>query len=286
MDRTTTAVKRQISIMHCDLFDVGVRHQTTGKMLNRTWTPTQLLAHLSWLKHANARDHDIYVRPASQATPHGLVLLDDLTPENTAQMTLDGFIPAVLLETSPANYQAWVRFVPHPDDRTRGQLARLLARTYHADINSADSRHYGRLAGFTNRKKQHRRLCHPFWVLLRRSPGTATPLTVGLLREAEALCRHERKATTPTSPPQSSTQTGRAIYARALVDIHSRYGSSTDWSRADWVAARRLARAGFGQACIAQLILELSPSLSARKRGHQTSYATRTALKACLQTVH
>ncbi|WP_373870935.1 DNA-primase RepB domain-containing protein, partial [Aeromonas caviae] len=36
-----------------------------------------------------------------------------------------------------------------------GAFARRLAREYDADPASADSHHYGRLAGFTNQKPKH-----------------------------------------------------------------------------------------------------------------------------------
>lgn len=287
MDRTRVAVIRQISTMGCDLFDVGVRHQPTGAMINRTRTPQQILTHLPWLKHANANDHDIYIRPARHAAANGLVLLDDVTAQTVVEMTREGYTPAVLLETSPSNYQAWIRFTPHPSDVVRGELARWLAHIHNADINSADSHHYGRLAGFTNRKTKHRRLGRPCWVLLRSAIAVATEMSSRLLYQAAAFQRRHRTSgnTAATSPPPTSTldaHGARAIYRQAIADIHSRYGAQTDWSRADWVAARRLARAGFGRVQIAQMILELSPSLSDRKKRHEADYARRTASKAIL----
>ena len=283
MDRTRVAVIRQISTMGCDLFDVGVRHQSTGAMINRTWTPQQTLAYIPWLKHANANDHDIYIRPARHTAANGLVLLDDITAQTVVEMTCEGYAPTVLLETSPSNYQAWIRFTPHPSDGVRAELAQWLAHKFLADINSADCHHYGRLAGFTNRKKKHRRLGRPCWVLLRTALAAATELGPRMLRQAAAFKRrHRTTRNTATSTSQNNVHDARTIYKQAIADVSARYDAQTDWSRADWVAARRLARAGFGQAQIEQMILELSPSLSQRKKRHEADYARRTATKAAL----
>lgn len=54
----------------------------------------------------------------------------------------------------------------------RGVIARKLAREYDADPASADSRHYGRLAGFTNRKDKHTtRTGYPIHAPVKTSPG-------------------------------------------------------------------------------------------------------------------
>lgn len=66
-------------------------------------------------------------------------------------MTADGLAPAALIETSPANYQAWIKLSEKPiSAELRKALAQKLARQYGGDPAIADAQHYGRLAGFTN----------------------------------------------------------------------------------------------------------------------------------------
>lgn len=283
MDRTTHAIIRQLRAMGCDLLDVGVREQHSGKMLNRTWTPSQLLTNVAWLKHANARNHDIYVRPAIAARPHGLVLLDDLKTPSINAMATAGYHPAVLLETSPANYQAWLRFGPPPADDIRGLLAKLLARTYRADLNSTDSRHYGRLAGFTNRKRQHRHLKRPVWVLLRRSTGAVTDCSEQLVRKATTVqSRVGRRNLLQERHNSPGLESGRRIYTRVLASLEQRYGDRLDYSRADWAAAKQLSRLRFQKHQIEQILFQLSPNLTERKKGHQEDYVVRTVAKVTL----
>ncbi|WP_311135866.1 DNA-primase RepB domain-containing protein [Providencia rettgeri] len=81
----------------------------------------------------------------------------------------------------------------------RGQIARTLASEYDADPASADSRHYGRLAGFTNRKDKHTtRAGYQPWVLLRESKGKTATAGPALVQQAgqqiEQAQRQQEKA--------------------------------------------------------------------------------------------
>ena len=68
-----------------------------------------------------------------------------------------GFQPAVVVETSPGNFQVWLNHGRILSDRTFStQAAKELARRFGGDPSSADWRHFGRLAGFTNQKPKRR----------------------------------------------------------------------------------------------------------------------------------
>ncbi|MEC6838644.1 DNA-primase RepB domain-containing protein, partial [Salmonella enterica] len=153
-DRTLQAIGRQLKAMGCERFDIGVRDATTGQMMNREWSAAEVLQNTPWLKRMNAQGNDVYIRPAEQER-HGLVLVDDLSEFDLDDMKAEGREPALVVETSPKNYQAWVKVADAAGGELRGQIARTLASEYDADPASADSRHYGRLAGFTNRKDKH-----------------------------------------------------------------------------------------------------------------------------------
>ena len=132
---------------------MGIREAKTGQMMNREWSRAELEQSAPWLKRMNAKGNDVYVRPAGA---HSLVLVDDVKPAMLEKMRRDGFAPAATIETSPGNYQAWVKLSDKPlSADVRRVAAQALAKHYDGDPNSADSRHYGRLAGFTNQKPQH-----------------------------------------------------------------------------------------------------------------------------------
>ena len=66
-------------------------------------------------------------------------------------MAKTGFEPAVVVETSPDNFQVWLNHGHVLSDRVLSTLvARQLASRFGGDRGSCDWRHFGRLAGFTN----------------------------------------------------------------------------------------------------------------------------------------
>jgi hypothetical protein len=73
------------------------------------WDRDALARSIPWLRHQNRDGRNIYIRPKGE---HHLTMVDDLTQEAIAQMKLTGFSPAVVVETSPGNFQAWLK---HPE---------------------------------------------------------------------------------------------------------------------------------------------------------------------------
>ena len=157
MDRTTMAVQRQIAAMGAEVFEVGLfKPEAVGEgcavMIPRTWDAGTLLRSIPWLRLQNADGRNIYVRPKGE---HDLSLVDDLTAESVRRMKATGFAPAAVVETSPGNFQAWLK---HPRQLPRDLstlAARTLAEEFGGDRGAADWRHFGRLSGYTNRKPKH-----------------------------------------------------------------------------------------------------------------------------------
>ena len=110
MDKTEDAVCRQIGIMGCEVFEIGL-FQPSAKpaMIPRVWDKDTLNRSIGWLKHENLSGRNIYIRPNGE---HHLTLVDDLTADAVTAMKLTGFQPTLVIETSPGNYQAWLR---HPE---------------------------------------------------------------------------------------------------------------------------------------------------------------------------
>src|SRR5262249_20185809 len=139
-------------------------------LLHESLNAAQIRARFGWLQWENARRAHIFVRP------HGLsrlTLIDDLSSSALNSMKRAGFAPTLVVETSPRNFQAWLK---HPcvfsNRESSTVAARELAGRFQGDRSSADWRHFGRLAGFIN-QKPNRRLpsgLQPV-VLLRESSG-------------------------------------------------------------------------------------------------------------------
>ncbi len=111
MDRTTHAVQQQIAAMGAQVFEVGLFKPSAADegravMIPRTWDSATLIRSIPWLRMQNADGRNIYVRPKGE---HDLSLVDDLTADAVKRMKMTGFSPAVVIETSPGNFQAWLK---------------------------------------------------------------------------------------------------------------------------------------------------------------------------------
>lgn len=278
MDKTQAAAAMQARTLGCDVVDVGIRNQASGTMYNRTWRFPQLLGAIAWLKRMNATGHDIFIRPGrNDASAAAWVLVDDLCIESIQAMREAGTMPSVVLETSSANYQVWVRFDAVRSDDHHRQIARALATYFNGDLRCAKPHQYGRLAGFTNRKPKHlTESGHPFVLLhfARRRVVTAASLETASVVTAQLYEAVAPAATTP------DTKTYRRISDR-LCAI---YGHEVDWSRVDWLVATHFARRGYPPQWICAVLRDCSPELNIRKAGHVEDYLSRTVRKAVERT--
>jgi hypothetical protein len=156
-------------------------------ILREGWGAKQVLKSLLWLRRENLNRGHIYVRPAGV---HGLSLVDDLKAAAIARMKAEGFAPVAVVETSPGNFQAWLKHGETLAEAASTRAAKLLAERFGGDLGSADWRHFGRLAGFTN-PKPNRRLAsglQPFARLLEASGQIYRQATV-FIADAAAACR-------------------------------------------------------------------------------------------------
>jgi RepB DNA-primase from phage plasmid len=186
MDLTAKSVITQVSTMDSDVFEIGLfKADAQPMMLPRTWDADTLVRSINWLKRQNLAGRNIYVRPSGE---HHLSLVDDLKPGAVLAMKQGGFQPALVIETSPGNFQAWLK---HPERLSREMgtaAARALAKKFGGDTGAADWRHFGRLAGFTNRKANHadiRTGLYPF-VRVVEANGKVYPQAEKFLSEVRA----------------------------------------------------------------------------------------------------
>ena len=157
-DRTYEIVRRQAFAVDAKFFDVGLVKPATKPgsnpvMLTQTWNLDELLDSIPWLKSQNADDRNIYIRPKGR---HSLLLLDDLRANTLECMRHSGFTPAVIVETSPDNFQAWLHHGRALSKELSVAVARTLAEKFSGDPNAADGKRFGRLVGFENRSPKHR----------------------------------------------------------------------------------------------------------------------------------
>jgi hypothetical protein len=155
MDRTELAVNCQITAMGSAVFEVGLyKPEANGEpvMIPRVWDRETLVRSIPWLRLQNLNGRNIYIRPKGG---HDLSLVDDLKPASISRMKSEGFQPAAVIETSPGNFQAWLKHPAVLPREVSTAVARELASRFGGDLGAADWRHFGRLAGFTNRKPKY-----------------------------------------------------------------------------------------------------------------------------------
>jgi hypothetical protein len=277
VDRTAQAVKRQLKAMDCERYEIGICDQARG-MMNREWTGPEIMSNLAWLKRQNAQGADIYIRPHADEA-HDLVLVDDVDGVTLEEMAAEGLEPALVVETSPKNIQAWVRVENASTGQIRAEVARLCVDRYDADPGSV-GHHYGRLAGFTNRKPEHEAEGRSPYCLCRGSSGQTASASAEIVAEAEerlqarqrAQERHRREKAIKVAPRQAygATARYRAIYGSLM----RKYGDNLDPSRADYAVAKSMAMDGYGKDEIGKAMAEASPGLA--ERHDVEDYVTRT----------
>jgi RepB DNA-primase from phage plasmid len=150
---TRSQVKRQLAAMASDYFDIGILRPDGRMLLCEAYTFSQIEQAIQPLRRENARGAHIFVRPHGA---HTLNLVDDLGVDAVARMTDAGFQPALVVETSPQNFQVWLNHRRTLDRNLSTWAAKELAKRFGGDLSSADWRHFGRLAGFTNQKPKRR----------------------------------------------------------------------------------------------------------------------------------
>lgn len=297
---TREAVARHLGAMPCASYELRLIHGVNRRPFpgQRIWPSSRILhpATLRFLRIRNHEGFDIYLRPFAGPDNAGYVLLDLDRPGAGVldQMRTERCQPCLVLETSPGRLQAWVRLSAEPVPPTRAtELAKALARRFRADPASADWRHLGRLAGFTNRKPARRQPdgLAPWVRVVSARPRLACQAprlaaTTGPVQGAPELCaipspdnRGDIAAIAPETvpaPPPAQAFGARSIYTEWMrrLRILERF-PAPDWSIADLWIAEQLLRAAMSPAEAAHALAMGSPGFP-RGHPHPEDYLRRT----------
>ena len=273
-----SVIHRQLHAMDCGLFDLGVFRSDGRMLLREGWKSERVEAALNWLRRENARGAHIFIRPHGV---HSLSLIDDLNSEAIIRMIEDGFQPALVVETSRGNFQAWVNHGRVLSERGLSTLAaKELARRFRGDPSSADWRHFGRLVGFTNQKPKRRLQngLQPF-VRLYECRGCIYPAAQEFLEEVHALAEKAAAECLTRKKSQSNRNQNRI---RPLTRFHHDPRYAGDMHRADMAWAVHAAIRGLSEDQIRNEILSARDLSKKGRIQRQIDYAQRTAIKAVI----
>lgn len=269
-DRTRTALQRQLKGLGLSLFEVSIIRGDEHRSVN-VWTPAEIIDRLPNLKRANMAGAHIYIRPPRDRD-HDLILIDDLSRFTPETMKAAGHDPAVVIETSPGNCQVWLRLGVPCSSTIRHEVSRELAGLYGGDPGAIDPHQSGRLAGFTNRKGEHRTSKGFPFVLLLNAPGKPASGASTLIRTAESRIQKEINA----KPVAVSANDGTA--ADDLISAWEReyIERGGDLSGVDFSVCCQALKAGRQPDDIAAAL----EAVADRKGRHAKGYAERTVRAA------
>lgn len=281
-----SAVIKQIRGMDCVKYKIGIFDRREKRMLNKDFLgPDEVEALVPWLKRMNSIGNDIFVTQAD-GMDRALLLVDDLAPRQIEAMRLRGVGPACVVETSPGNFQAWVSLGREPMPKAeRKAAARLLAEQFNGDLASADASHYGRLAGFTNRKDEHLTSAGYPFVLCREADGRDAERSSALRDWARARCLASSVASAARPPETLQRKRGRrrrdpaAVFELYFAQWSRKVkadGKTMDASRGDFAVACRMLKEGYDKEQIALGMERSSPDIHVRKKNHVEDYVART----------
>jgi hypothetical protein len=274
---TLEAVEKQSRAMGVQVFEIGLfdPNAAEGAMLARLWNLDTLLRSVSWLRLKNAEGRHIYIRPAGE---HSLSLIDDASIQVVERLKSEGFAPAVVLETSPGNFQAWLRHGQILSKHLSTLAARLLASRFGGDLASADWRHYGRLAGFTNRKDKYRKTDGTFpYVRLHEATGVVYSKAVAFLAEVKG--KYEAERSKVAAPASLQCRRLRRSNLKSIEDFRARAIYGGDQTRVDLAYAVYALARGVpeNEARNAVALRDLTHKGNAKR---QQEYVDRTIKKA------
>jgi hypothetical protein len=297
---TWQAIRRQLAAMPHSLYLVRLIHHVTRRAFpgERLWTATQLTsaATIRFLRLRNREGCDVYIHPYAEGHNAGYILLDldAASPTILETMRRDGLEPCVVVQTSPCHLQAWLHLSRRPLEPTLATaIAKQLARTYGGDLASADWRHLGRLAGFTNQKPARRPPGgYPPWVKILHARAGLVASAEHWLQSAVTSLTPSPRAPAPidrdcpqdtadaVAPAPITPQEAIQIYHHCMRPwrIPERF-PQPDWSIVDLWVARELLAQGKLPAQV-RAVLQLGSPQFPRRHGNPQDYLQRTLTRA------
>ena len=245
------------------------------------FTTDELALWMQEMLRLQERGENIYYTPLSEEKHH--ILVDDMTSDSLARLQKDGFAPAVILESSPGNYQCLLTIpkLHSGFDRDVGnRLTERLNRMY-GDKKLSGCIHPHRAPGFQNRKPKHKKEdgSYPQVQLLfaeKRECAKALDLSLQIDRE-HAQAAETKKTRPPVIRPSGRPGDPVSAYHAHMENIR-KYLAIDDYSRVDAMIALRMRSNGHSREEVAETIQACAPTIRDNQTGRNWQrYAERTA---------
>lgn len=192
------------------------------------------------------------------------VFLDDMTEANIMKMKLDGIVPALEVETSPSNFQVWIRFKNKMNRETIKATCEYLTNLYDADRGAIASSHFGRVPTLYRTTKAGKR----FLVRITNSSSIVNENISDTLLPKQEHIQYIQPDPRTFQRPSASANTNAEKYVNQLLSKGYENLNSVDFIASIW-----LLRDGFYKDEILRAMLQASPNI--RKRKHNEYNAIR-----------
>lgn len=256
--------------------------------VSQGFSSEELVRRMAEIVRIQARDENIYYTPLSKGRHH--ILIDDMSEDSLRKFWKDGYRPAIVLRSSPGNFQCvlTIKKLGTEFDRDIGnRLAERLNREY-GDKKLSGCIHPHRAPGFENRKPKHRREDgqYPTVKLLyaeRRECGKTIKLSeeiAGEIEQATKAQRERRKEEEKKWRNMARPGSPIAAYHAHLANIRQ-HMTVEDASRVDSMIALRMRATGHDQGAIENAIRTCAREMrGTEERRDWSRYAERTAAYA------
>ncbi len=254
----------------------------------------RIIASLAEIERMEGRGENLYLTPRSERCH--FILVDDMTPDRLAALKSTGFAPAIVIESSPGNFQAILKIEKASSkdeaDDLEKRAANAIIRRLNADFGDpkiSGAIHPHRMPGTRNCKPKYApsypmvRIVEAMGGLCRRAGMLLDEIRERLRGEDREKAKAGRRAINDrieASPAMDAGMPAALVYRAHATAIMQRMGV-TDASRLDYMIAIRMRATGHSRAAIAGAILNASAEIATRKSTPE-AYAARTADAAFL----
>lgn len=183
----------------------------------------QVLAGGGWGWVKNREGLNVYLR-ASLGIDQPVIFLDDLQEGMAAAVARK--YNALVLETSKNNHQVWIQTDQNLSVEQRFNVQKLVAAKVGADPGSTSGDHFGRAAGFFNRKPGRENW--PVRVVV--ATTHCQPLNIGLLEQNSSKPEAKPKQTHPLPAGRGECASGVALAGGD--ESRREFGWACGWLRA------------------------------------------------------
>ncbi len=246
------------------------------------FTSEELIQNIPNMLRLQARKENIYYTPLSEDKHH--ILIDDMTAESVAKLRKNGFTPAVILESSPNNYQCilTINKVESPFDREASNCLTAQLNKEYGDPKLSGCIHPHRAPSFGNIKPKHQNLDGSFprvkLLFAEKQECTKAFLTArAIAKEYEEQEKQTQTTLHLTNRQPASSAT--AAYYHHYEDLR-KHLHLKDLSRVDAMIALRMRATGHSPQAVQAAIETCAPTLRAEKQQKENrnwqDYAERT----------